>query len=575
MATLSYSNGKLTRMLKSNSYNYNGIIVTDFYITIPVNSPTFNRRNNGKIVIITYRDSNNREQTLRLTDRSIAGDAFASRRVTGGTRFYGRFFIRPSEVYVFNTMTKIKFDFHTGDDYEIDIIESRYVTNSTESAFATSTFEEYFAGVTPNVSLSHVVSSLYKLQTIITNNPGAIRLSIKSISGFITDTPSDYPIPLNAGTTEQTYSGNIFSIPGLKAEFSMQLYPTIVFARKIQVQYSGSTVDPVIPTVPDIKTSKYNVVINGITQNTAKTEINVEVSFTPRFPPSDFVEFTLHLSPIKNLASLESDSFTTFATDNIYTTTKPAVGAYFLYAVLKHNTDQLSVSTFYIVDIGIDTVSIREASSLHLLMYDARFFVVKALHNSIEVLITHDLLLDARCEEIRLQTFDGQNVHSKTAIIGHEYNHIKVTLTDLPADYVYIIKVQMVIQGTRGLIGEFTASTIKNVTSTSDTQRNVYNLDALLSQTLDTEKYEFVKRYSTANKQKLAEDILADTGTLILMPNGLDRNVSNNGRGKWANRGVNSFGKENQTLILDRNATGYSMIPDINMDNDLIIEVGN
>ena len=575
MATLSYANGKLKRMLKYTGRTYSGIIVTDFYIEIPVNSPTFNRRNAGKLIDITYRDANNREQTIRLNDRSIAGDAFASRRVTGGTRFYGRFFIRPSEVYVFNTMTKIKFDFHTGDDYEIDIIESRYVTNSTDSAFATSSFEAYFAGVTPNISLSHVVSSLYKLQTIITNNPGAIRLAIKSITGFVTDTPSDFPIPLNAGTTEQTYSGNLASITGIMAEFAMQLYPTIVFARKIPIEYNARTVTPVITTVPDVRTSKYNVVINGITQNTAKTEINIEVGFTPRFPPSDFVEFTLHLSPITNLASLESDSFAVYANDNIYTTDKPPVGAYFLYAVLKHNTDQLSVSTFYIIDIGVDKVSIREASSLHLLMYDARFFVVKSLHSSIEVLITHDFLLDERCEEVTLQTFDGHKTHSKTVILGHEYNSIKVTLIDLPEDTVHIIKVQMVIQGVTGLIGEFTASTIKNVTSSSSSQRASYVLNALLSQTLDTDKYEIVKEYSTSDKQKLAHDIVADTGTLILMPNGLDRNVSNNGRGKFANRGVSAFGKENQTLIQGRNSSVYALIPDINMDNDLIIEVGN
>ena len=433
--------------------------------------------------------------------------------------------------------------------------------------------EAYFNTVTKGVTVSHIVSSLYNIKTIITDNPANIRFSIFNIPLFAPENSGDFPIPLNAGTTEGNYSGVFAHTEGLRAYFSMALYPTERFEMPASIEYNDKLVTPVIPTVPDVKNHIYDVIINSASKNTAGNKMNISASFVPLFPPSDFVDFKLYLSKIGSSSNIITKTFNTFARDSIYDLDKPSIGSYFLYGILKHNTDKISVSEFYIIDVTAETIRIREHTSLSLLMRNANFFISKANHNSLDVIVNHGLLLDERVSEITIETSVSGNKVDKTEFVNHEYTYTKLSLTGLSAERTYTITVSVKIDEVSHVIGRFTASTIKELVSSTPTNIIKYNVDKILAEHLDTNRYESSRRFTDSQKQDINDKIIADKGTLELLPQGLDRNPANNGTLSGFSSGQGGFVTESTLIIEEESVKIFVGIPDINADKDLIIEV--
>ena len=355
----------------------------------------------------------------------------------------------------------------------------------------------------------------------------------------------------------------------------MVLYPTERFEMPASIEYNDKLVTPVIPTVPDVKNHIYDVIINSASKNTAGNKMNISASFVPLFPPSDFVDFKLYLSKIGSSSNIITKTFNTFARNDIYDLEKPSIGSYFLYGILKHNTDKISVSEFYIIDVTSETIRIREHTSLSLLMRNANFFISKANHNSLDVIVNHGLLLDERVSEITIETSVSGNKVDKTEFVNHEYTYTKLSLAGLSAERTYTIIVTAKIDEVSHEIGRFKASTIKERTLTNTSNILKYNVDQILAEHLDQNRYESVRRFTDSQKRDITNKIIADKGTLELLPQGLDRNTANNGILSGFSSGQGGYVTESTLIIQEESVKVFVGIPDINADKDLIIEVKN
>ena len=170
--------------------------------------PTYRSAENGAIGVITYIDSNNIEQTHTINN-PVGGRSFHKilLKFLMNLEISARLYMRPIDTYFFHSIIKFETILDSGDRYIYNIIKSRYISAVNEDRIQTTDFETYFDTVTKSVTVSHIVSSLYNIKTIITDNPANIRFSIFNMPLFAPENSGDFPIPLNVGTTEGNYSG--------------------------------------------------------------------------------------------------------------------------------------------------------------------------------------------------------------------------------------------------------------------------------------------------------------------------------------------------------------------------------
>ena len=575
MATQTLDNCKLDHIVRKKRSINPGYINVEMYINLGLFLRALEYTYPLNNTIFTYIDANNMQQTFTINNIFEHNSALKRFGPTRRTSVNLNVLFRPQNVYILNTVIKIKVTLTNGNIYIFNIVKSRRVINSTESGFKTELYETYFDTVTKGVTVSHIVSSLYNIKTIITDNPANVKFSILNIPLFVPENSGDFPIPLNAGTTEGNYSGVLAHTEGLRAYFSMVIYPEERFEMPALIEYNDKLATPVIPTVPDVKNHIYDVIINSASKNTAGNKMNINASFVPLFPPSDFVNFKLYLSKIGSSSNIITKTFNTFARDSIYDLDKPSIGSYFLYGILKHNTDKISVSEFYIIDVTAEIIRIREHTSLSLLMRNANFFISKANHNSLDLIVNHGLLLDERVSEITIETSVSGNKFDKTEFVNHEYTYTQLSLTGLSAERTYTIIVTAKIDEISHEIGRFKASTIKERSLTSTSNIIKYNVDKILAEHLDTNRYESSRRFTDSQKQDISDKIIGDKGTLELLPQGLDRNPANNGTLSGFSSGQGGFVTESTLIIEEESVKIFVGIPDINADKDLIIEVRN
>lgn len=547
-----------------------------------------NRDNSGAFhstsapfIRIDYRDTDGNLRSFSMQPRGTLGyefdlDIFSSNYFVLDSSFY----FRPADVPKFSNLIKIEYDFNTGDDYIFHIKESRIVTNATEEGFSTQSFGAYFNSrlITAGMVDGENDSATFEFASDI--NPLTFPIQVISIGGFAPTAGHELPYNITSQSVSRIVEGNFVSEPTINMVIKHRNFPDYVFARIIDgnftpFQMDSTTGNPDLGNLRQETPDNISIFIERVYYNEGQTMMVCELNRAPPAAPSAARLLAIRYWPENSPNSITQYTFNMPDPDSQYEIPIPVAGTYNFQMSYVNSRSQRFWSRFTLITIDalLEPVII-DTGDPHKEMATANLHILEVTSNSVTVMVRHPFFLSNRVKEIIIGTGSDGTIRTHKEDVNSGIAYEIITLGSLLPNFNYDMNISVNIDDLVGGIINFSVSTIPTLAEEpTPEQLEEYAINQTLVKSLSYSDYNKVRNFDATKRGQVATSIVTNTLSDIFSPYGIDRNEQNNGVGNGHNSRATRYSQDEEIILGDLNEVAFQSIPDINEDNDNIIEV--